>query len=1003
VLSGSLAATPLRAQGFPPEQALRRMRVPDGFRVKLVASEPVIRQPLTMTFDGRGRLWVVQYLQYPTPAGLTPVRVDQYLRTTYDRVPEPPPRGPQGADRITILEDPDEHGRYRKAHDFLTGLNLASGLALGYGGVFVLQPPYLLFYPDRDHDDVPDGPPEVLLTGFGMEDAHAVANSLTWGPDGWLYGAQGSTVTAHVRGLEFQQGIWRYHPRTRRFELFAEGGGNTWGLDFDAHGQLLAGTNFGGSALFHQVQGAYYVKGFSKHGPLHNPHAFGYFDHVPCQGFRGGHVTIGGIVYQGGAYPEPFHGRYLAGNLLSNALHAYDLEPHGSSFRSRFAGEFLAAHDTWFRPVDCLTGPDGSVYVADWYDARANHVDPVDTWDRSNGRIYKIEARGTRPVGKLDLDHLSSQELVALLGDPNAWYAGEARRRLAERRDSAVIPGLRRAVLDSKGRLALESLWALYVSGGFDEALAGRLLVHPNEHVRAWTVRFLGDDNKVSPVLRDRLITLARTEPSPLVRSQLACSCKRLPAADCLAIVGPLLGRQEDVNDPHIPLLLWWAVEDKARGHRDQVLDLLDRTGWQTPLVRRFLLERLARRYAAEGTEADLNFCARLLARAPGPVEQRLLLRGLDRALEGRQPTAVPAALEKEVQRLWGRQPADPTLLRLAVRLGSAEAYRRALDRAADARAPEADRLALVELLGQVGKADAVPVLLRVLSGARTEDLRGAALAALEPFPDRTVAEQVLALYPGLSGPLKARAQSLLASRAGSALLLAEAVEAGRVATREVSLDQVRRLARYHDARLEQLVEKHWGRVGPAPAGEKVARIRSVAAILGQGRGDPHRGRLLFQKNCASCHTLFGEGNPVGPDLTSADRANRDYLLTQVIDPSAVIRPEYVAYTVETRDGRSLTGLVAESTPTTITLVDGKSGRTVLPRARIEQMTPSPVSLMPEKLLDGLTDQELRDLFSYLQGGPPRAKEDRSGRMDRAVAPIPSTLYPISARSRVWP
>ena len=187
-LIGAVCAGRLAAQGFSPEEAVQRMKVPDGLEVKLVASEPDVRQPVTITFDDKGRMWVIQYLQYPTPAGLKAVKVDQYLRTVYDRVPEPPPKGPKGADRITILSDPDENGRFRKAKDCITGLNLASGLCLGYGGAFVLQTPYLLFYHFKEGTDEPDGDPEVLLSGFGMEDAHAVANSLQWGPDGWLYG-----------------------------------------------------------------------------------------------------------------------------------------------------------------------------------------------------------------------------------------------------------------------------------------------------------------------------------------------------------------------------------------------------------------------------------------------------------------------------------------------------------------------------------------------------------------------------------------------------------------------------------------------------------------------------------------------------------------------------------------------------------------------------------------------------------------------------------------------
>ncbi len=295
--------------GFTPDEAVRRMVVPEGFHVEVFAAEPMVRQPLSASFDERGRLWVIEYLQYPNPAGLKPVNVDQYLRTEYDRVPEPPPRGPRGADRIKILEDTDGDGRADKATIFVEGLNLASGMALGYGGVFVGQAPYLLFYPDRDRDDRPDGDPEVLLTGFGLQDAHATVNSLTWGPDGWLYGAQGSTVTARIRGHEFQQGIWRYHPLSRRFEVFAEGGGNTWGLDFDATGNAFGSSN-GAYITFHMVQGGYYVKGFAKHGPLHNPHAYGYFGPVAYHGTKkGGHVTPGGIIYQGDLLPARFRAR----------------------------------------------------------------------------------------------------------------------------------------------------------------------------------------------------------------------------------------------------------------------------------------------------------------------------------------------------------------------------------------------------------------------------------------------------------------------------------------------------------------------------------------------------------------------------------------------------------------------------------------------------------------------------------------------------------------------
>jgi putative membrane-bound dehydrogenase-like protein len=977
LLSAALAA----AQTLSPAEAIRRMKVADGFEVKLVAAEPMVRQPVSISFDDRGRVWVIQYLQYPTPAGLKPVKVDQYLRTVYDRVPEPPPNGPKGADRITILSDFDKDGRARKSKDFLTGLNLCSGMCIGHGGVYVLQVPYLLFYADRDGDDVPDGDPEVLLKGFGMEDAHAVANSLQWGPDGWLYGAQGSTVTANVRGIEFQQGIWRYHPITKEFELFSEGGGNTWGLDFDAHGNVIAGTNWGGFAMLHQVQGGYYIKGFGKHGPLHNPHTYGYFDHVPYKDFRGGHVTCGGIVYHGSAYPARYDGQYVAGNLLSNALHWHLVERQGSSFTNRFGGEFLVANDPRFRPVDCLTGPDGAVYVADWYDIRANHVDPVDNWDRTTGRIYKVVASGGRkpPDGydqsgglRPPLAKRSSQELVALLAHPNDWYRREARRILAERRDPGVVPGLRKTILAEKGPLALESLWALYVSGGFNDAFALKLFDHPNEDVRAWTVRLLCDPKNVSPSIAARLADLARVEASPTVRSQLACSAKRLPGKEGLPIVRELLRHDEDVNDPHIPLLLWWAVEDKAIRDRDRVLGLLDAPeAWQRPLIRQFIIERLGRRYMAEGHEEDHATCARLLAAAPGPGEVKLLVQGMDKALEGRLLSKVPAALERPLGELWAKQSASPLLVRFALRLGSPQGYDRALAIAADSKAPDVDRISLIEVLGQAGKPECVPVLLRALAEARGDKVREATLAALQPFADDAVTKAVLDAYPKLSPALRGRAQTLLCSRPASSLALLRTVDAGAIAPKDVPLDQLRRIAGYKDDRLTKLLEKHWGKVGPLPAGEKVARINAIKHALGQRPGDKVNGKALFTKTCGTCHTLFGEGNKVGPELTGADRKNLDFLLTSVVDPSAYIRPEFVAHIVSLKDGRTLTGLVAESSPQTVTLLNEKNERTVIARDKIEEMSASPVSLMPEKILDPLSEQEIRDLFAYLQSDGP--------------------------------
>ncbi len=987
---------PARGQGYAPDEAVKKMTVARAFAAHLVAAEPMVRQPVAIEFDERGRLWVIQYLQYPNPAGLKRVAVDRYSRTVYDRVPEPPPKGPKGADRVTILSDFDKEGRARKAKDFLGGLNLATGIAFGHGGVFVLQAPYLLFYPDRDRDDVPDGDPDVLVKGFGMEDAHSVANSLTWGPDGWLYGCQGSTVTANIDGIEFQQGVWRYHPITRRFELFCEGGGNSWGLDFDRHGNLLYSTNVGGFVMLHGVQGGCYWKQFGKHGALHNPFAYGYIDHVPHRNFKGGHVTVGGIVYQGDSFPARFRGKYVAADLLGHAVYWHDLTPDGSSFRSAHGGDLLLANDTWFAPCDVTLGPDGSVYVADWFDKRTAHPDPDADWDKSNGRVYKIEANGTRPVAPFDLAKLSSDKLVSLLAHPNDWFRRKAREVLADRRDPDVIFPLRTLVMEAKDEgLQLQALWALYVSGGFTDDFARKLLDHRNPDVRRWTVRFLGDERRVAPALARRLADLAASEPDVVVRSQLACSARRLPAADGLPIVRRLLERNVDGHDPHIPLLLWWAVEEHAVAAREQVLEAFgSAAAWQQPLVRDAILERLMRRYATEGGEAGYAACARLLAAAPTAGRGRMLA-ALDQGLQDRpsgerkstgtlfsgqavvekppEPHAtaraekLPAALARQLDALWTDDTTDLTLIRLAARLGRPAAHDRAVALAADPHVPRATRLAMLQLLGDVGRPDCVVAVLKLLGGREPEAVQMAALGTLQRFDREEIATALLAHYPKMPPRLRARTTEVLFSRKSWARAFLREIDAGRFAAQEVPAEQLRVVALHKDRALDELVRKHWGTIKPGTPEEKLAEMRRLSNDLRAGAGSPAAGRELFRKHCATCHRLFGEGEAIGPDLTHANRKDRDFLLASIVDPSAVIRKEYLAYNVQTTDGRTLTGLIAEQTPAAVTLLDGKNQRTTVGRDRIESLQESPVSLMPENLLKELKPQELRDLFSYLQ------------------------------------
>lgn len=994
-----LAALPVQPQGYAPKVAAGKMSVPDEFTVSLVASEPAVRQPVAIEFDDRGRLWVIQYLQYPNPAGLKRVKVDRYSRTVYDRVPEPPPRGPKGADRITILEAGADHSP--RAKDFISGLNLATGIAFGHGGIFVLQTPYLLFYPDRNGDDIPDADPDVLLSGFGMDDAHSVANSLTWGPDGWLYGCQGSTVTAWIRGIEFQQGVWRYHPITHQFELFCEGGGNSWGLDFDQFGNLLYSTNVGGFVALHGVQGAYYWKQFGKHGELHNPFAYGWLDHIPHRNFRGGHVSVGGIVYQGDSFPERFRGKYIAADLLGHNVYWHDLQANGSTFRSSFGGELLRSNDTWFAPSDVTLGPDGAIYVADWSDQRTAHPDPDADWDRSNGRIYRIAARGTKPYSNGDLTKKSSRELVALLSSRNDWLVRKARRILADRRDPEVILPLRTLVRETPDdHLALEALWALYVSGGFNDTVAAEFLKHRFWAVRGWTVRFLGDENRVSTAIARRLTELAEHEPDVRVRCQLACTAKRLPADAALPLIERLAKRDADASDPFLPNLLWWAFEPWAIAQRQRILDIFAAPAASArPIVRDHLLPRLMRRYAADSSDSGDAACLRLLESSPTGGNYDATLRSLNagwhdraggpstalgtlfdrfapsRKKAGRAGTPfikASDALKSEIIKRWRSDSERTSLLELALRLGHRPAESASLQYAQDVRKSTSQRLEMLALLRETGAASNVPSLLHLAAAEQeNERIRSAAIKALEPFDAPEVRKALLDDLPRWHGVIRNAALETLSMRPASALALLKMIDAGKIASQDIPLDLLRPLAQFQNDQIDALVHKHWGNLQPGTPEEKLAEMRRISNDLRAGAGDLRRGHDLFRTHCATCHKLFGEGESVGPDLTAANRKDREYLLASIVDPSAVIRKEYLSYVVQTTDGRTLNGLLVEQSPGRITLLTAKNERIHVNRSNIESLEESRVSLMPENQLKELKPQEVRDLFRHLQSDGP--------------------------------
>lgn len=598
VLLAPLTATAQNVP-VPAKDAAARMTVPEGFQVTLFAGEPDLVQPIAFAFDDRGRLWVVENHSYPDWKG-------------------------QPEDRVLIFEDTDNDGHFNTKKVFFDkGRNL-SGINLGYGGVWLCSTPNLVFIPDADGDDTPDGPPRTVLDGWDLKAKHNVFNSLVWGPDGWLYGCNGimsnSLVgppgTPEKDRTPMNCGVWRYHPTRKTFEAVAHGTTNPWGLDYDRYGQFFF-TNCVIKHAWQVIPGANYER---MYGQPFNPNSYQLMksqsDHVHWNGIEswsdirslgvspttdragGGHAHSGAMIYLGDNWPAAYRNSLFTCNIHGNRINRDTLEVKGSGYAIKHAPDFLFAHDPWFRGLALGYGPDGGVYVADWSDTGECH--DYEDIHRENGRIYKV-TYGTPKRNPVDLARLDDLALARLHASENQWFVRHARRLLAERAASGKLnPDLGHvlvhdAPIDDPPRL-LNTLWTRFACGLLDEGDLIQRLGDATEWARAWAVRLLVDDVATRPLGPKSLATLASlavSEPSPIVRLALASALQRLPVVDRWEIASALAAHAEDADDANIPLMLWYAVEPMVASDPDRALKLAESA--KIPLLRQFI----ARRYAS--------------------------------------------------------------------------------------------------------------------------------------------------------------------------------------------------------------------------------------------------------------------------------------------------------------------------------------------------------------------------------------------------------------------
>ena len=958
--------------GLAPEAAAKAMTVPDGFSVTLFAGEPDVHQPIAFCFDDRGRMWVAEAFTYPK------------------RNPHPGPVLPDAqkklGDRIVIFEDTNGDGKHDKKTVFIEGLNLVSGLEVGFGGVWVGAAPYFLFIP---HDETTDkaGEPRILLDGWGYQDTHETLNTFVWGPDGWLYGCHG--VFTHSRvgvpGTPDQDrkpinaGVWRYHPTRHVFEVFAHGTSNPWGLDYNAHGEFFVEACVI-PHMWHIVQGGRYHRQGGQH---FNPFTFTdiqtiarhrhYQGATPHAGNNvsdevgGGHAHSGLMCYQGGHWPKEYHGKLFMGNLHGHRINVDVITPKGSGYVADRNPDFLKTNDKWSMLVNLRSGPDGNAFAIDWYDKQICHRNEPEIWDRTNGRIYKISYQGTKTVAGLDLKKLSDAELVKLQLHENVWYVRHARRVLQERglRDRKAEDALAEMLTHPDPLRRLNALWTLGVCGKLTGAQHQALWKDADPHVRSWATRVM-HENTPRPeadtwLSAGSLSVSARAMPSPVARRYQAALAHRFPAADRWTLLATLTSFPEDATDHNLPQLYWYAMEPLADVDAARALQLA--ADANVPQ----LLPLMARRIGATGTPDAIDLLVKAAGDSNHEPSQFAILRGLQEGLKGKRQYPMPRGWEKTFGVLL-KSPipeARSQAQELAVVFGDKKAFAALRTVVADPKADAGARAAALASLVDARDAELVPVLHTLVKDAA---LRGAAIRGLAAFDDEKTPGVILAGYATYTPAEKRDALATLSARTHYGKALMAAVADKRVPVADVSAETVRQLRNLQDAGVDEQIGKLWGVVRATPADrlKLIGEWRERLTTPTKAAPDLNLGRAVFAKTCQQCHTLYGVGGKVGPDITGSNRANLDYLLENVFDPSAVIPNEYAATRFNLADGRVVTGILKGQTPNAVT-VQTENETLTIPAGDVERRAPSALSMMPDDILKNTTVFEVRSLMAYLQ------------------------------------
>ncbi len=955
---------PFKGQAAGPAAA--NMKVPAGFRVIPAAAEPDVKQPIAMAIDDRGRVWIAEAYEYPQRA-----------------------QGEKGRDRILIFEDTNSDGTLDSRKVFAEGLNLVSGIEVGFGGVWVGAAPYLMFIADANGDDVADGAPKILLDGWGYQDTHETLNTFIWGPDGWLYGCHGVFTKSRVgkpgtpdeQRIPINAGIWRYHPTQHVFEVFAHGTSNPWGVDFNDHGQAFL-TACVIPHLYHIIQGARYERQAGNH---FNPYTYNDIktvaDHFHYLGARphagngksdaagGGHAHAGAMFYLGDAWPAEYRNKLFMNNIHGQRLNMDVPKAQGSGYVGTHGPDFLLTGDQASQILNLRYGPDGQCWMIDWYDMQACHLTEVGRHDRTNGRIYKI-VYGETKATKVDLTKASDDELASYVTHENDWYVRHSRRLLQERAakgklaTSAIEKLTKVALSHQQDTKRLRAAWALAVTGNLNVATRDKLLADASPYVRGWAIQLSLDntgDKRLAANLTKQLVAMAEQDPSPVTRLYLASAAGRLPVTERWDVLKGLAAHASDAADHNLPLMLWYAAEPLAEVDPERALAFGIAAGKHIPLLRDFMLRRIGSR----GDQAAVSTLVAALGKADDAAVQLAFLEAIRTSLTGQRRVAPPESWAAVSKRLTESTDAKVRLQAeaLGVTFGDEAALTKVRARIADTKASiESRRESLAALLA-AKDAKLGSVLHQLLSEPA---MREQALAGLAQVNDPKTAELVLAKYAELTPSEKRTALATLSARSDSAVAMLQALASKKIASNDLSADLVRQLQNLNSAEINELLGKTWGTVRETAA-DKAKLIEDYKKLVASTTAKPDlgHGRAVYMRTCQQCHQLFGTGGKVGPDLTGSNRTNLDYLLSNIVDPSAVMAKEYQPTIVLTTDSRVVTGIVREEDDKALK-IQTATALEVIPKDEIESRKLSSQSMMPDDQLKQFTPAEVLALLAYL-------------------------------------